>query len=406
MSLAPYRGVLASSQARTIMALGILLRIPIFSAAVILTLHVVQTLGRSYADAGLVAAIATLGIAISGPWRGRLLDRHGLRRVVLPSLVVALAVWSVAPFVSYWPLLVLSGIAGLFVVPTFSIVRQGVIAAVPESQRRTALALDGIAVELAFMIGPLAAVWLAQIFPTTYVLLGLQLLGVAAGVLLWWVDPALRSDEEVVAGAQGTSVELMTLPRSSWMRGRYLAVCATALGATFVLAGSDVSIVAAMEGFGSTSTLGVVLLIWGLGSAVGGLVYGGMSRSVSPFLLLFLLAVGTAAMAVAPNLLTFVLASLVAGLFVSPTITATVDAVAKVVPAPARGEAMGWHGSFMTGGSALGAPVAGVAIDAAGHGAGFGLVAALGALLATAAAALVLLRRRRRLSTRDVSLAA
>ena len=52
------------------------------------------------------------------------------------------------------------------------------------------------------------------------------------------------------------------------------------------------------------------------------------------------------------------------------------------MPASVRGEAMGWHGSFMTAGGATGAPVAGLAIDRAGAGAGFLAVAVVGLVVA------------------------
>ena len=55
-----------------------------------------------------------------------------------------------------------------------------------------------------------------------------------------------------------------------------------------------------------------------------------------------------------------------AGLLCAPTITASVDQASRLVPAAVRGEAMGWHGSFLTTGGALGAPIAGVAIDRGG----------------------------------------
>ena len=96
MPTGPYQRVLAVRPLRQALLLGILVRIPIFAGGVVLTLHVVQTLGRSYGAAGLVTAGATVAIAVSGPWRGRLLDRMGLRRVVLPSLLVSAACWSSA----------------------------------------------------------------------------------------------------------------------------------------------------------------------------------------------------------------------------------------------------------------------------------------------------------------------
>jgi MFS family permease len=376
MSLRPYQRVLGITDARRVLLLGFLLRIPIFSAGVVLTLHVVQSLGRSYSEAGLVAAGSTIAIAVSGPWRGKLLDRMGLRRVVLPSLIVSAACWVVAPFVGYWPLLVLATVAGLFVVPTFSVIRQGIIAAVPESDRRTALSLDGMSVELSFMIGPVVAVWLATVFDTRFVLFGLELAGVLVGVVLYVVNPPLRS------AVPETDAAGQLVPRRAWFRAGFLAVCAAAAASTIVLGGSDVAIVAAMRHFDSISEMGIVLVPWGAGSLFGGLIYGAMSRSIQPFLLLLGLAVVTAPMAFAGGTWSLASLALISGLFCAPTITATVDAVSRVVPSVARGEAMGWHGSFMTAGSALGAPIAGVAIDTWGFGGGFLLVSALGALVA------------------------
>ena len=78
--------------------ISLLARIPQYGFGVTLTLHVVQTLGMSYTAAGVVAAVYTVAAAIAAPWRGRLLDRLGLRRTLLPSLIVVPLVWGVAPF--------------------------------------------------------------------------------------------------------------------------------------------------------------------------------------------------------------------------------------------------------------------------------------------------------------------
>ena len=154
-----------------------------------------------------------------------------------------------------------------------------------------------------------------------------------------------------------------------------------------VLGGSDIGIVAALRDFDAQPSIGWVLAVWGFGSLLGGLVYGGLQRSISAFWLLGGLAVVTAPMALARDPLSLALLSFVAGLLCAPTITATVDQVSRVVPATSRGEAMGWHGSFMTAGLALGAPLAGYAIDHAGWWAGFVLVALVGAVVAAVGAA-------------------
>ena len=350
MPLAPYRRVLSVPALRQALVLGVLVRIPIFAGGVILTLHVVQTLHRSYGAAGFVSAAATVCIAISGPWRGRLLDSKGLRRVVMPSLVVTAVCWSIAPFVGYIPLLLLAALGGLFIIPIFSVIRLAVIAAVPESDRRTALSLDSVAVELSFMVGPLVGVWAATIWPTSWVLFSIEMLGVVAGVGLWLVNPVMRPDRD---GEEGDGVPALSPPLSAWFRAGFLAVCGAAAATTIVLSGCDIAIVAALREFHQISLIGPVLAIWGLGSVIGGLAYGLLHRSIPAFLLLGGLSLATFPIALAPSVWPFAALAFVAGLLCAPTITATVDQVSRVVPEAAMGAAMGWHGSFMTAGSAL-----------------------------------------------------
>ncbi len=334
-----------------------------------------------------MSAAATIAIALSGPWRGRLLDRRGLRRVVLPSIVVAAVCWSIAPFVSYWWLLALAALAGLFVVPSFSIIRQAVIAAVDDDDRRTAISLDSVSVELSFMVGPAAGVWAATVWPTQWVLFVIEMCGVLAGVLLWFANPVMK-DEARAGGRRGHQrPRSSTVTRSEWFRARFIVICLAAAATTLVLGGTDIAIVAALRDFDSQSSIGWVLAVWGFGSLLGGLVYGGVQKSISAFWLLGGLAVVSAPIALAAGVPTLALLSFVAGLLCAPTITATVDQVSRVVPTSARGEAMGWHGSFMTGGMALGAPLAGFAIDHRGWQAGFLVVSAVGLLVALVGAA-------------------
>jgi MFS family permease len=388
MPLDPYRRVLSVPAMRQALVLGILIRIPIFAGGVLLTLHVVQTLHRSYGEAGLVTAAATICIAVSGPWRGRLLDTKGLRRVVLPSLVVTAICWSIAPFVAYLPLLLLAALAGLFVVPTFSIIRQAVMAAVPDSDRRTALSLDSVAVEVSFMVGPLVGVWAATIWPTAWVLFTVEMLGVMAGIGLWLVNPVMHADrvDQPAAAIDGIDADDEPLPRSAWFRPQFLAMCGAAAATTIVLSGCDIAFVAALRDFGTVSLIGPVLAIWGLGSVIGGLIYGLLHRSISAFLLLGGLSLATLPIALAPGVWPLAALGFVAGLLCAPTITATVDQLSRVVPDAARGEAIGWHGSAMTAGSALGAPVAGVAIDQWGWAGGFVSVALVGLAVAVGGA--------------------
>lgn len=391
MQITSYRSVLAVPAARQALLLGFFIRVPMFAGGVILTLHVVDRLHRSYGAAGLVTTAATVAIAVSGPWRGGLLDRRGLRRVVLPSLVVQALCWSVAPFLGYLPLIVLAALAGLFVVPTFSIIRQVLINAVPEHQRRTALSLDSVATEMSFMAGPALGVWAALVWNTAWAILLFEWLSIVAGAVLWFVNPPLRSPSSSAGEASQPA-----LPRREWFSLTLLAVLAAAAATTVVLSGSDVSIIAALRSMGAQPHIGWVLAVWGLGSVVGGLIYGAWHSSVSVFWLLGGLAVATAPVALATGLPWLVALLVVSGVFCAPTITATVDHLSRVVPERARGQAMGWHGSSMTAGVALGAPLAGFAMDRAGWQWGFLSVAGAGLLVAGVGASATSLRRRRR----------
>lgn len=375
VTLAPYRRVLSKPDLRRTLVLGTLTRAPMFATAVLVTLHVVTTLGRSYAMAGLVGACVTTAIAVSGPWRGRLLDRHGLRPVVGPSIVVSGLCWGIAPWVGYWPLLVLATIAGLFIVPISSVIRQAVIAGVDEGDRRTAISLDSAAVEVTFMVAPAVVVVAATQWSTAWVLFVLQACAVLAGACLWLADPPLRSESEPGPARHGVTVR-------SWMRAPVVTVFVMVAVTTVLLAGSDLGFVAVVRDMGAPAALALVLVLWGFGSLLGGLVYGALSRDVPARWLLLALALVTAPMAAAGTPVQLGALALLAGILCAPTITATVDELTRSVPAEVRGEAMGWHNSAMTAGGSLGAPFAGLAIDRYGGSAGFLAVAAVGLLVA------------------------
>ena len=167
---------------------------PWFGAGVVLTLHVVGALGQTYARAGLLTAVFTIAIALASPLRGRLLDTIGLRRTLLPSLVLLPVAFVAAPFLDYWPLLFVMGGVGLLAVPWFALTRQLVLGAVPNSQRRAGLALHSVVTEMAFMAGPTLGILLATAWDTGWTLTLLALLSVAAAWGLSILNPRLVSE--------------------------------------------------------------------------------------------------------------------------------------------------------------------------------------------------------------------
>src|SRR4051794_41325798 len=204
MSLTPYRRVLARPGVSRLLLFGVLARVPATAAGVVLTLHVVTTLRLGYAAAGLVATAATVGMALGSPWRGRAVDRLGLRRALIPSIVAEALVWGSAPFVSYRVLLVVAFAGGVLGLPIFTVARQSLSVLVSEEQRRSAYSLDSMGVELSFMAGPALGVVVATQVSTTVALLGVGVCMVVAGLALLVFNPPTRSAGEQVPVPAGS----------------------------------------------------------------------------------------------------------------------------------------------------------------------------------------------------------
>lgn len=378
MDTGAYRSVWAVGAARRVLLLGTVVRIPLWAGSVVLTLHIVGHLHRSYAAAGLVVTASTVALAISGPWRGRRVDRVGLRATVAPSLAVLAGCWAVAPFTGYRPLVLLAFLAGLFAVPTFSVVRQALICAVPPERRRAALAVDSVMVELSFMIGPPLGVLLASTLPTPWALFVCEFASIAGGLALCVANPPLRAvDAEVTTTESGL---VRTRP------GQVGGILVMSAAAVLVLTGTEVATVAALRDMGHSPWIGAELAVWGLGSALGGLVYGALHRPIPVPALLGGLAAITLPLAAAPGPVLLGALLLCAGLCCAPTVTATVDVLSRAVPDAGRGEALGRHGAAMTAGAAAGAPLTGAAIDHSGWPAGFLLAGLIGLTVAATVA--------------------
>src|SRR5688572_5530885 len=187
MNMAPYRQVLAQPGLKLLMLVGMLARIPATAAAMTITLHVVNTLGLNFTQAGLAGALAMLGMGIGSPLAGRLVDRLGLRPVMIVATVAQGAYWLTAPHLSYTALVGAAFFAGLLSIPIFSVMRQFMAAMVPIEHRRPAFALDSMVVELSYMVGPALAVavvtTLGSQFAMTAVGTGLVLGGTALIVM-------------------------------------------------------------------------------------------------------------------------------------------------------------------------------------------------------------------------------
>lgn len=430
MNFALYRELLAVRPVRRLLVVGMIARIPHSAAGVLLTLHIVLSLGQGYAAAGAAAAVMTIGIAVGAPWRGRRVDTVGLRKALIPSVISEALIWSVVPHVSYEWLLPLVFVGGLFTLPIFSVVRQSLGVMATCEQRRTAFALDAISTEMVFMIGPAAG---AIVATSGFSVLGLTVVGIttsAAGLFLMWFNPPTRSEaaDEDCAAEQQQAAELAVVAAApahvqeaaaglkpadtgerapsrlrgavarnfTWFTASVAAVFSVAAGAGMVLSGTDVGIVALLETGGHQAEIGLVFFFWCAASVAGGLIYGAMHRPVSPLVLLLGMAALTIPMGFAQDTLTLGLLSLLPGLLCAPVLSAASEKVADLVDEARRGEAMGWYGSALTAGVALGAPLAGLFIDGIGPSAGFVSVGVAGVVICLLG---LLLQQRRRSQT-------
>jgi MFS family permease len=383
-----YRALLTLPGVRTLLILIFIARVPMSAAGMILTLHVAVGLSRGYGAAGTVGAAATLGIALGAPVMGRVVDRYGLRLMLVITTVGDMAFWVIARWIPY-PLLLVAGlVAGVVALPAMSIGRQAIAAMVPPELRRSGYSLDSISTELSYMVGPAAAVFFATQFSTTAAMTAMAIGVGTVGLALLVVNPAVRSTREL---AEDTGEHP---PRRTWLTARLVGVLLVGAGTVFVLSGSEVSIVAQLREHGELGWTGLVVVLWSAFSAIGGLVYGALHRSVRQVTLMALLGALTIPVGLGGgDWWLLCVALLPAGLLCAPTVAATGEEVARLAPVAVRGEATGLQSSAFTLGAAAGAPVVGFVVDHSAPGWGF-VTAGLGGV-AVAVLAVVLGRTTR-----------
>jgi MFS family permease len=377
-----YRQTLALPGVRALMVLVFFARIPASAAGMVITLHVAVTLGHGYGAAGLVGGVATIGIGLGAPLLGRVIDRYGLRRMLVITTIGETTFWVFGSYLPFPVLLVAGFFGGMLVLPAMSIGRQVIGALVPPELRRTAFSMDSVSAELSFMIGPAAAVLVTTQFSSRTAMICMAVGLVLVGTLLMIANPPVRSESEKTAVGP-------PVPRREWLTPRLIGVLGIGAGAIFILAGTEVAIVAQLRANGELSWTGLVVMMWAAGSAVGGLVYGSLKKSIPQVTLMAWLGVLTIPIGLAGGQWWLLLLALLpAAALCAPTVSATGEEVNKLAPVSVRGVAVGLQSSAFTVGAAIGAPLVGFVVDHAGPGWGFAL-AGVGGVLVAGAAALV-----------------
>ncbi|MCP3803326.1 MFS transporter [Allokutzneria sp. A3M-2-11 16] len=385
MALSRYRQVLALPGVLRLLLIALFARVPGAAVSVAVTMHVVLTLKQGYGAAGLVIAFVTIGMTLSGPLFGRLVDRRGLRLTLAITTIGEATFWFVAPSLPYSSLLGTALLGGFLTLPVGATSRQALIAIVPPEHRKAAFSLDSIIGEVSFMLGPALGVLLATQVSTTVAMVAIGGGLVLTGAAMFLVDPPIRSEEN--------SGPAHPVPRAQWLTGELVGALVITAGATLVLAGTDVAIIASLQLHGQASWTGAVVVVWCLVSLLGGFVYGAMTRAVSPLGLMGMMGLLTIPIGLATDWWWLCLAIVPAGALCAPVLVAISDWISRLAPEAVRGEVMGLQQSALTLGSAMGAPVVGAVMDATSPAMGFAAAGGLAVVVAV-----VLLFRRSRVA--------
>jgi MFS family permease len=374
-------GVLARPGVRGPVLWGVLSRVPVNYLTIAVVLTVLER-GGSFAAAGLVTAVCTLGSALFRPLVGRLADQRGLRAVLYGTALAHPLV--VAPFV--WaaghdrPLeLALAALVSATVPPTHAASRS-LWSTLPlsDGERQALFAWEAVLGELLVIFGPLALA-LGQVFwSAATVLLG--------GAVL----TAVATCGLARTGAVGSSGRRSG---GSWLgplRSGRLALMMAIIGALTIPIGLATLAIAAFltergEDAGHTS---ILYACWGVGSLLAALWYGrhtvsgGLERQFPWAVLAYAAGMALPALAFSEPSLGVLLA--VGGAPISAIAVCQLALVRALAPAGTLVEAFTWLSTLTVLGSSLGQLLGGALAGPLGARGVFTLAAAVSTVLAAA----------------------
>ncbi|MFG3052599.1 MFS transporter [Kitasatospora sp. NPDC048239] len=380
-------------------------RLPVYlmSLAIVLT---VREQGGSYAQAGLVAALYTLGMALGSPLIARRLDRNGRSAVLTATAVaypVALAVLVWATHPGGWAQPAAAVVAGVVLPPANACMRS-LWARLPlqEEERETAYLWEALLTEVLVIGAPLMLAALMLVgsaglaLTAVAVVGGLGTLGLAHTRLPTGTTEGIAAtaadSTEGTGGIEGTAVAAPQGRRHLLGPLREPAL----LALTGIMAVSAVpiglltlAIPAFVARHGAPGGAGVVYACWGVGSALGALWLGRSQSQVAPHVrfprLLLAYAIGTGLTLLAGSQLGLALALAVGSAPIALVSASEMTLVSGIADGRSMAEAFTWASLATVLGDALGQQVGGLLMDPFGPRTVFAV--ATGAALAAAALA-------------------
>lgn len=393
-AFARYAAVWRLSSAPTLLVSGTIGRLGLGITSLALILFVAGAVGR-YTPAAIASACYALASAALGPVVGRLADRLGpapvlrVTAVAHPAALVLLLAAARGDHPSLWLIWGTSALAGATYPPMSAAIR-GAWNALTSAEsgrdalRTPAMAAEATLVELIFVIGPLLVAVLVAVASA-----GAALVAAALVTLVgtWLVAGSPSMVRSAPTAAHERTRGLGPLRVSGFPA---LVGCVGALGLAFGSAGVAVPAFADLHaGANTESVAGVLLAVWGLGSATGGLLFGtrppgaSLARQLGWLLAAVAASLGVLALVPTPTLMAVVL--IIGGAAIAPAMIVTNTLVGRITPAVMHTEAYTWVLTVSLAAGALGGAVSGILIDHAGVAWAFAFCAVSVALGAAAA---------------------
>lgn len=383
---AGYAEILRTRHAGRLLAGTLVGRLPNATAAIAIVLFI-RAEGGTYSLAGALAAVYGVANAVGQPLLGRLVDLYGQPRIQLPSAVLSALGMGAFAFTgpdSLGLAYVAVGVAGLFTPP----LEGGLRALWPsvlgkEEQVHRAYAMDAIAQEIMFTVGPLLVTACVALWSEQAALLVVNVIGVlgALSVVMSQPSRAWRS-----APREAHWLGALRSPGLIALLGAFLFI-GMALG-SITVAG-----VSYADEHGGDAVYGWMMAAIGLGALVGGSVYGARQWAGVPekrlTVLVALLALCYWPLTLAPGAVAMTALMVVAGVFLAPALACAFIIVDRHAPRGTVTEAFSWLVTTFTVGASLGTAAAGPVVEWGGTVWGFAVpggagIAALLVLLATA----------------------
>jgi MFS family permease len=383
--LAPYRNVLSRPGALSFCAAGLVSRLPMSTVGLGIVLLVSQRTG-SYGQAGILSACYMVAAAVSSPLIGRLIDRLGQQRVVLPAtlgfaggivaMMAAVELGLPAPVPHLCAV-----VGGLLYPPVGACVRaRWTYLLDSASALHTAFSLEAVLDEVTFMVGPVLVAVLAT---EVHELAGLGVVVVVAVLGGSWLA-SLTATEPPVSATTGPREPSEPL---GWAWVLPMVVAAACLGSLF--GATEVVTVAFAKEHHHVPLTGVLLAVWASGSLIAGVVTGLVQWKTS---VPNRYRLGAMAMACVMIPLPFVdnIAVLAGALFlggfaISPTLVAAIALIESNVPPSRLTEGITWLSTGISLGVAPGAAIAGRLVDTYGASTAYYVPVASGVLAALVA---------------------